>query len=185
MAALGQWELGILDWINQTFQNNFFDKIMPWITFLGDHGWFWILLSALLLISKPTRKMGLTMALALLFSLILANITLKPLVARIRPFDLNAAVELLINAPKDFSFPSGHTQASFAAATALFRYHKKAGAAALVLAALIAFSRLYLYVHYPSDVLIALIFGVLLGNLAYQAIKALSKGYNTRKRKRR
>ncbi len=185
MAALGQWELGILDWIGRTFQSDFLDRIMPWITFLGDHGWFWILLSALLLISKPTRKIGLTMALALLFSLILANITLKPLVARIRPFDLNTAVQLLINAPKDFSFPSGHTQASFAAAAALFCYRKKAGAAALILAALIAFSRLYLYVHYPSDVLAALIIGILLGNLAHQAIRRLTKRYNTQKQRGR
>jgi undecaprenyl-diphosphatase len=171
MAALGQWELGILDWIGRNLQNSFFDGIMPWVSFLGNVGWFWILLALLLLLNKPTRKAGLTMALALVFSLLLANIVLKPLTARIRPFDVNTAVRLLIDAPHDFSFPSGHTQASFAAAAALFHYYKKAGIGALILAALIAFSRLYLYVHYPSDVLAALLFGILLGNLAYQAVK--------------
>jgi undecaprenyl-diphosphatase len=175
MAALGQWELGILDWIGQAFQSNFLDRVMPWVSFLGNVGWFWIALALVMLLIKPTRKAGLTMALALVFSFLLANLALKPLTARIRPFDVNTAVHLLIAAPRDFSFPSGHTQASFAAATALFRYDKKAGAAALILAAFIAFSRLYLYVHYPSDVLIALIFGILLGNLAYQAVKKRSR----------
>ena len=85
--------------------------------------------------------------------LLTGNMILKPLVARMRPFTVNTAIELLIPPPTDFSFPSGHTYASFASATAICRNNRKIGVPALILASLIAFSRLYLYVHYPSDVL--------------------------------
>ena len=100
------------------------------------------------------------MAAALLCGLIFGNLLLKPLIARVRPYDLREGIELLISKPSDYSFPSGHTLASFEAAVVLMvRERKRFGWAALVLAVLIAFSRLYLYVHYPSDVL----GGILLG----------------------
>ncbi|MDR1193801.1 MAG: phosphatase PAP2 family protein [Peptococcaceae bacterium] len=166
--ALNQWELTLLDRLADAFHCGFLDAVMPALTFLGDGGWFWILLACLLLLRKPTRRMGLTVGLALLLSLLVGNIILKPLVARIRPFDLNEAIQLLIPPPGDFSFPSGHTQASFAAATAIYCYHKRAGRWCLALAALIGFSRLYLYAHYPSDVLAGLVIGVALGAAAYR-----------------
>ncbi len=175
MAELNLWEIGILDGIQEIFRSPFLDMLMPRITFLGDSGWFWILLALLLLCYRPTRKIGATMGLALIFSLLVVNLTLKPLVARVRPYDTNTLIKLLVEAPLDFSFPSGHSQASFAAASALFYWNKKSGAAALVLAALIAFSRLYLYVHYPSDVLLGSLLGVLLGLLAYKIMKRLLK----------
>ncbi len=69
-------------------------------------------------------------------------------------------LQLLIKAPTDFAFPSGHTQASFAAATSICMWKKKFGIPALILATLIAFSRMYLYVHYPTDILGGILFGV-------------------------
>lgn len=103
------------------------------------------------------------MGCALILCLLIGNLFLKPVVARVRPFDINTAIDILIKKPLDFSFPSGHTMSSFAAATVLIYMDKKIGAISLILATIIGFSRLYLYVHYPSDVVIGLLIGVLLG----------------------
>ena len=101
------------------------------------------------------------MGLALVCGLIVCNLTLKPLVARIRPYDMRPIDNMLTEPMHDFSFPSGHTIASFEAAIVLLIRNKRFGIPATVLAAVISFSRLYLYVHYPTDVL----FGAALGAL--------------------
>ena len=176
---LNQGELHVLDWMAAFMRRPLLDAWMPRITFLGDHGWFWVVLAIALMLYKPWRRIGLTIGVALLLSLFVANLWLKPLVGRIRPYDVNPLAELLILAPKDFSFPSGHSQASFAAAFALFCHQKKAGAAALGLATLIAFSRLYLYVHYPSDVLCGMVIGIALGWAAYLGVEKFSKKKHT------
>ena len=100
---------------------------------------------------------------ALALDVLLCNVMLKPLVGRMRPFTVNTGMELLINAPKDFSFPSGHTAASFAAAFALLFVKNKLWIPSMILASLIAFSRLYLYVHYPTDVLAGILLGLIVG----------------------
>ena len=158
------FDLPILDWITANLRCGFLDVLMPIITLLGDAGIFWIAASVVLLLIPKYRKAGLSMGIALLIGLLVCNLTLKPLVARIRPYDyqlkhFQKTVELLVATPHDFSFPSGHTIASFEAAVALTLHHKKLGAAALVLAVLIAFSRMYLYVHYPTDVLASVVLG--------------------------
>ena len=129
----------------------------------GVIGILFILLGALFLIFRQTRRCGLFLLLALLVGLLICNITLKPLIARIRPYDLKQGIDLLIEAPTDFSFPSGHTNASFVFATVIFCTNKKWGVGAFILAALIAFSRLYLYVHYPTDVLAGIVCGIFAG----------------------
>lgn len=144
---------------------------MPFITHLGDGGILWIVLTLLFLCLPKYRRTGIAMGCALLMGLILCNLALKPLVGRMRPFDYQLLhygryIELLIAAPSDFSFPSGHTIASFEAATVLLRRHRRLGLFALALAGLIAFSRLYLYVHYPTDVLTSIVLGVGIGLLA-------------------
>lgn len=88
---------------------------------------------------------------------------MKPFVARVRPCDVNTAVQLLVPRPDDFSFPSGHTGASFEGAAVLFLHKSKLRIPALIIAVLIGFSQLYLYVHYPSDALAGAVLGVLLG----------------------
>ena len=101
------------------------------------------------------------MAISLILCLLIGNLTLKPLVARIRPCDVNTQVHLLIPRPHDFSFPSGHTMSSFASATVILHEHKKiSGILSMVIAFFISFSRLYLYVHYPSDVLAGALIGL-------------------------
>jgi len=160
------FDLPILDWIQNNLQSGFMDKFMPFITIFGDAGIFWMIISALLVIFPRTRKTGLGMAFAMMMGLIVCNITLKPLVARVRPYDLQLqefgiTIQLLGEKMHDFSFPSGHTIASFEAAVVLLKNSKKMGIPAMILAVLISFSRLYLYVHYPTDVIASIILGTL------------------------
>lgn len=164
------FDLPILDWIQANLQSPFMDKFMPFITLFGEGGIFWIAVAVILLILPKTRKTGLGMGFALIFGLVVCNMTLKPLCQRIRPYDFQMenygiTINLLVKALHDYSFPSGHTIASFEAATVLLRRDKRMGIPALILACLIAFSRLYLYVHYPTDVLVAIVLGVIFGIL--------------------
>ncbi len=174
--------------INGSMRLPFMDAIMPWITRLGDGGVFWIALALVLLIPKKTRRTGAAMAVAMLLGLIIGNGLIKNLVMRTRPFDLAHPVvsrsNLLIAPPSDYSFPSGHTLASFEAATALFKDHSVYGFLAYVLAILIAFSRLYLQVHYPSDVLGGAILGFLLGLLGSSIVKNVADKAEARKEKK-
>ena len=160
------FDLPILDWIQANLKSGFMDTFMPFITKFGDHGLFWMIVAAVLVIVPKPRKTGLGMAFAMVIGLLVCNITLKPLVARIRPYDLQLeqfgiTIQLLGERMHDFSFPSGHTIASFEAAVVLLKNSKKMGIPAMILAVLISFSRLYLYVHYPTDVLAAVILGTL------------------------
>ena len=116
------------------------------------------------------------MVAALVVDVLLCNIVLKNLVARTRPYDVNTGVHLLVAKLHDYSFPSGHTAASFTAVVALsFAGEKRAWKAALVLACLIAFSRMYLYVHYPTDVLGGVLVGIAAGYGGYRVVKALEQ----------
>lgn len=158
-------ELQILNWI-QTLRTPLMDQVMCFITGLGNGGILWIILAIILMLIPKTRKTGIIVLAALLLDVILCNGLLKNLIARIRPCDVNTAVQLLIPRPSDFSFPSGHTAASFAAVSALhFSGEKKLWKAALIPAVLIAFSRLYLYVHYPTDILGGILLGICCGYL--------------------
>ena len=161
-------EIHILDMI-QNLRTPIGDVVVPLITRLGDAGIIWIILTVLLLIIPKTRKTGVIMMAALLVDVLLCNVFIKNLVARTRPFDVNTTVQLLVAKPRDYSFPSGHTAASFASVTALYLAgEKKLWKIALVFAVLIAFSRLYLYVHYPTDVLGGIITGAIAGYIGYK-----------------
>ena len=166
------FDLPILDWIAAHLWCPILDILMPAITHLGDKGIIWIIFALVMLCVPKYRQSGAKVALALLLGLLVCNVTLKPLVARMRPFDyqllyFGKAIPLLISAPTDFSFPSGHTNVSFAAATAILLHHRKLGITAIILAGLIAFSRLYLYVHYPTDVLAAMVLGAALAVVSH------------------
>ena len=177
-------ESQILHWF-ETLHNPITNPIFYVITTLGNAGWFWIVLAVLMLtvLPKKYKKAGLTMAIALILSLIFCNGIMKHLWARPRAFWVvgqnfvvgNEFENLygIFNSIHDYSFPSGHSSASFAAAVSIFMWRKKEGSAALVLAALIAFSRLYFTVHYPTDVLVGTITGALYGVAAYFIVKAL------------
>lgn len=156
-------ELSILDFIREYLTTPFLDGIMVFISTLGNAGAIWIATALIMIISKKYRKTGIVLAIGLIMSLLIGNITLKPLIARPRPFEYRKGIELIINAPTDFSFPSGHTLASFICATILLIKERKMGCCALVVAVLMAFSRLYLYVHFPTDVLTSVVLGTAIG----------------------
>ena len=172
-------EFQILDWI-ASLHNGFLDSVLPVISAFGDKGIGWIILSLILLCFPKYRKAGLAMALALIFCLIIGNMTLKPLIARPRPYSYFPEMQLLIPPLEDFSFPSGHTFASFASATALFLFHRKEGIAACILAAVIAFSRMYFYVHFPTDILAGIILGIASGFTAFKLISRYQNRYQPR-----
>lgn len=165
MTALSLFELNILDMI-QRLSNPLCDIIAKILSVISANGEIFIILSLLLAIYKPTRRVGLICLTALLFDVLLLNGVIKPWVARIRPYDLNQAVRIIVEAPHDFSFPSGHTGVSFAFAAAVAPLGKKAHRAALIFACVMGLSRLYLYVHYPTDVLAGAIVGTFCGMAA-------------------
>ena len=174
-------ELKILDWF-QTLHTPVLDKFMTSVTKLGNAGIFWIIFTVLFLLIPKMRKTGVVMAAALIIDLLLCNVLLKNFVARTRPYDVNTGIQLLVAKLRDYSFPSGHTAASFASATALyFAGEKKLWKPALVLACLIAVSRLYLYVHYPTDVLGGVVIGIIAGYLGYRLVKVLEDKFSRMK----
>ena len=158
---------GILHWIQNTIACPFLDAVVPKLTMLGNAGIIWILAGVLLLCTKKYRRQGALVLMGLLVGLLVGNVALKHLVARSRPCWLDPSVQLLIATPTDYSFPSGHSSSSFAAATILFLRHKKSGCAAFAAAALIAFSRVFLFVHYPTDILAGTLLGVLCALFVY------------------
>lgn len=179
------FDLPILEWIAANLRCAFLDAVMPIITLLGDAGIFWIAIAVVLLFIPKYRRVGLGMGAALIMGLLVCNVTMKPLFARPRPYDYQLVhfgkeIALLIEAQHDFSFPSGHTLASFEAATVLAIHSKKAGIPALILACLIAFSRLYLYVHYPTDVLFSVAMGISFGFLGYFLVKKGAAAYEAK-----
>lgn len=172
-------ELQILHWFG-SIHNPVLNPIMYFFTCLGNAGIFWILLALALLtvLPKKYRKVGLTMAIALILSLIMCNGVMKNFYHRVRPFVTDPTLQEtelygIFATIHDWSFPSGHTSASFAAAVAMFMWYKKEGTGALIIAALVSISRLYLTVHYPTDVLASLILGSLYGVIAYFITVAL------------
>lgn len=151
IREIDQW---MLLFIQEHMRADFLDGFWKGITFLGEKGWFWIALSVVLLCRKKTRRAGTASLLSLLGSFLITNLLLKNLIARPRPYQEMEALILLIEKPWDYSFPSGHTSASFASALACYQMLPKPyGAALIVLAAMIAFSRLYLGAHYPTDII--------------------------------
>ena len=147
------FELSIFLWIQENLRG-LMDSFWIFITKLGDKGWFWILLAVILLFFKKTRTVGATVIVALIINHVMTNMILKDLVGRPRPYTASPEIVTLIKQLSSYSFPSGHTSSSFAAAFIIYRMMpKKAGIPALILAAMIGFSRMYVGVHYPTDVL--------------------------------
>ena len=157
-------DFAILYWIQENIRCAFFDVIFPIITSLCDGGIVWIISGVALLFFKKYRKYGIFLLVAMLLGSLIGNELIKPLVARPRPCHLVSLLpDMLIEVPTSFSFPSGHTVSSVVAATVLTRANKKFGYVAIPLAVLIAFSRMYLFVHFPTDILAGTILGFALG----------------------
>lgn len=183
MEAFMNFEFYILNLISN-ISSPVMDKLMIFVSATGNAGILWIVLSVILAITKKYRKCGFTMMISLLLCLIFGNLILKPLIARPRPFWVDDTIKLLIKAPTDFSFPSGHTFSSFSSAFAVLfmknksGFEKKISTVFLIYAFLIAFSRLYLKVHFPSDVLCGFLLGILNGYVSQKIINLLYKKFN-------
>lgn len=176
LQSIQQLDGEILLLIQQYLRTDMLTPFMKSVTFLGNGGWFWILCSVVLLAVPKTRKTGYAAALSLIFGAIVTNLLLKNIVARPRPFAEIEALIPMITKPKDFSFPSGHTTASFAVALVMLRMlPKKLGIPAVVLAALVAFSRLYLGVHYPTDVLAGFVIALVGSTLSVWIVRTKSE----------
>lgn len=153
----------VLQWIRSTFTCGFLDFLMPKLSLLGNSGAIWVFAAFVLIATRKYRRYGFVLLAGLALGVLTGNVILKNWIARPRPCWLDPGVRLLIAVPGDFSFPSGHTLSSAIGATILTRTDRRFGWAAIPLAVLIAFSRLYLYVHFPSDVLGGMVLGVLIG----------------------
>ena len=160
MEQIVSWDFSVLDWIQQNMRCDFLDAVMPFFSAIGKAGIVWIIVGILLLFFRKTRVTGIIMLAAMLVGYLVGDILIKPLVQRPRPFVINPAVKLFIDPPSGYSFPSGHSCCAAAATTVLLVRKKLFGFIALPIALLIMFSRLYNYVHYPTDVLAGMLLGI-------------------------
>ena len=181
---INNFDFMVLDWIQAHLRCAFLDAVMPVVTYLGWKGAFFIACAVLMLFFSKWRKTGWSIGVALLLGLIVCNMIVKPLVARIRPYDLRA-VALLIAPETDFSFPSGHTIAAFEFATTFALCKKKWAVPVYILAFVTAFSRLYLYMHYPTDVFVSIILGSLFGVLGVKIVDKIYKMIENKTGKKR
>ncbi len=176
MNGINGFDSIVMAFVQNHFHNAVTDRIFPFLTYLGEAGLVWIIASLLFLILKKTRRQGAFALCAIAAGFLLGEILLENIVCRERPFQaFPNYISLLISPPSGFSFPSGHTCASFAAATVFFCHSKKWGIPALVLACLIAFSRVFLFVHWPTDVLAGAVLGIACGLLTVFLSKRLEK----------
>lgn len=166
------FDYGILE-IFQQLQNELLTSLMKFFTIIGEGGAVWIAVGIALLFGRQTRKYGVMVLFSLLLCLIFGNGVLKHAVARPRPCWRHPEVPMLIAVPTDYSCPSGHTFASFAASVSLLYWKRKAGLAAFAAAVLIAVSRLYFFVHYPTDILAGAVFGTVLALISIRAVEAM------------
>lgn len=177
MESILAFDFSVLDFIQENVRSAFLDFIMPLISLLGEGGIFYICISVGLIIFKRTRKTGLMLALSLVIGFFVCNVILKPLVARPRPFTLRD-IQLIASPPQDFSFPSGHTVVAFESAMVFLMRNKKAGEAFLILAFLISFSRMYMYFHFPTDIIGGIVVGVLSGLVSVSLVNLIYNNKN-------
>lgn len=179
MNLLDKIDMNILILIQNYIHNYILDKIMTFVTYIGNSGIVWIVLSIILLINKKYRKIGLMCICALILTSIFGEGVLKHLVQRQRPFSVMPAVNLLINKPITYSFPSSHTSSSFAIVGIVWSQMKKLRMPVIILAIVVAFSRLYLFVHYPSDIFGGVILGLLCSKIVIIIFRHNDKKINS------
>lgn len=174
-------DFAILHWIHDTLACPVLDALMVLVTTLGDHGAIWIVVGIILLIPARTRRWGVTLLVTMGLTWLICELGVKNIICRERPFMVDPSIGLLISAPSGFSMPSGHTLTSFCAATVLSRAPVARGfkIAGWVMAALIAFSRLYLFVHFPTDVLVGIAIGIAAGLLGSWVSNVIARGRTT------
>ncbi len=173
------FDFDILLEISKNMRGGLSDNAWSFISLLGDHGVLWISLAVILLIFRKTRRAGGAILIALLFAFLLGNVLIKNLVMRPRPYVTYPELTALLDPGDKWSFPSAHAFTAFASATALSVFHKKSSLLAFIIAGLIAFSRLYACVHYPTDVLAGALLGILCGLIAGWLADRLADGLHS------
>ena len=173
-----EFEVRFLFFLQDYVRTPLLTYIFEFLTALENAGMLSILICLVMLAVKKTRRIGITASISLILSTLAVNVIIKPLAARTRPFDEFKSLSILVSPPADYSFPSGHSAAAFSVAFVIFLcMPKKYGIPAVITASLIAFSRLYIGVHYPSDVVIGTLIGcaaALLAKYLYKKIPALN-----------
>lgn len=169
----------------QNMHTPFLDRFFLILTDIaGSYGHLWLIIGALMCIFKKTRKCGIGVLLSYALVYLTGQLILKDIIARPRPCHLDQTVELLVSRPSSYSCPSTHSAWAFAAASVIFMNHRKTGIAALIIAALIAFSRLYLFVHFPTDVLFGIVLGVICAIVSVSVIRLISGKLSRRQQKK-
>jgi len=182
MTAIQSFDANALVYIQDFIRTPFLSAIMVFFSRIGDSGILWIVTGLVLLIPKMTRRGGFDVLVCLLAAFLINDYVLKLLVARIRPYDVINGLTILVPPESSFSFPSGHSSSSFAAALALTLAFRKKGALAYIPAVLIAFSRCYVGVHYPSDVIAGMLVGTLVSLAVYWLLRRYIKSDFIRKK---
>ena len=172
---MNAFEAIILKAVNSALSCKLLDLIFVFISFIGNKGMVWIILSVILIAFKKTRKAGICAGIALIICLLAGNLFLKPLIGRMRPYDFDQNIKLIVAPLSDASFPSGHTMAAFAFSFAVAHFYRKQAIVFYVIASLMAFSRIYLMVHYPTDVIGGVIFGTIFGYIAIKIVERIFK----------
>lgn len=165
------WEFTLLDWIQTNIRTPWLDTVVANFSSLGNIGTLWLILACALILYKPTRRTGIFLAIALLLETFVVDLSIKPLCNRPRPCDINTSVEMLVPRPYSASFPSGHSAEAFAVSGVLYYCHSKWFVPAVIFSGLMALSRLYLYVHFPTDVAAGILIGWLCGFAAVDFCK--------------
>lgn len=166
------FEFDILYYL-QSLRSELLDGIMLFLTLLGSRFTVWMAIGIIMLFFRKTRKCGLLMMAGMLLAVILGEGIMKNLFMRERPCHIDSLVQLLVDTPRTYSFPSGHTTHSFVSATTILLHFRRAGIAALLLAVGISFSRMYLFVHFPTDVLAGMLLGAGSALLIFYAHKRI------------
>ena len=176
--VLFKFDFQILFFIRDHIRNSFLNVVVPFYTTLGDDGIIWIALGLIMLIPKKTRKCGIMVLAALIVMVVFNNLLLKNLIARARPYatypELIEDLIGVIHVPSSYSFPSGHTVSAMAVAFTVLTQHKKLGSIVLVFAILMGLSRLYVGVHFPTDVYGGMIVGAIIALFVYWAEKKIT-----------
>ncbi|MDR1509287.1 MAG: phosphatase PAP2 family protein [Synergistaceae bacterium] len=166
LQSLKKMDSSLLDWVQASVKTEPMDKVMLFFTKLGDRGAIWIIYAVICACSEKLRQVGVNLTMCVSTCALLGNFAIKPLFRRIRPCNVDNSRMLLLSRPEDSSFPSCHTMTSFAAASVtVWQAGGLLGVTSFVFASMISFSRVYLYVHYPSDVLAGIALGLVTGGL--------------------
>ncbi len=176
LSGVNSFDASVMSFVQERLHHPFTDAVFPYVTYLAELGLIWAILSLVLFIRRKSRFTGFSAICAMLLGLVLGQFLLKSVIARPRPFQqFPDLVTLLISPPSGSSFPSGHTCASFAAAVAILLRDRRWGIPSLVLACLIGFSRVFLFVHWPTDVLAGAVLGVACALLMHFLLPRLTK----------